>query len=313
MGEGRAPSAESHPFPADKPGPPRLSCLPRASPVPAPRRPAAASCSTHLESVPDGRAATRAPGTDSSSQNGGGGGEGGGARTRERAARPRQASGTERGAGGGGATARTHSHTRAPTPPPAAPRPRGRAAAVGNGATCWRLSATARAPAALALFSPSARGPASPAPTAPASQRLWASLLPGRARLRLSPPRERRKSAAAGADLAWEGNRVSLVSLLPGSFPPPPSSTAWNRSGARPVGPPPEPPMVTASRQSRTGGPRPPTAELREVCHTSRGATGWHGNGAAEPRPLSGQDGRHALWGGLRRGGQEERVSEYIL
>lgn len=83
----------------------------------------------------------------------------GGARTRERAARPRQASGTERGAGGGGATARTHSHTRAPTPPPAAPRPRGRAAAAGNGATCWRLSATARAPVALALFSPSARYP----------------------------------------------------------------------------------------------------------------------------------------------------------
>lgn len=171
MGEGRAPSAESHPFPADKPSP-RAAPVSRArSPVPAPRRPAAASCSTHLESVPDGRAATWAPGTDSSSQNGGGGGErgGGGARTRERAARPRQASGTERGAGGGGATARTHSHTRAPTPPPAAPRPRGRGAAAGNGATCWRLSATARAPAALALFTPSARGPASPAPTAPAS------------------------------------------------------------------------------------------------------------------------------------------------
>lgn len=286
MGEGRAPSAESHPFPADKPGPPRSSCLPRASPVPAPRRPAAASCSTHLESVPDGRAATRAPGTDSSSQNGGGGGEGGSADTRK--GRPAAAGERDRARGGrrrrhGAHTlAHTRSHSTPGRSPPEGPR-------RGRGERCNLLATGGNCKGARGprpLFAQRA-GPASPAPTAPASQRLRASLPPGRARLRLSPPRERRKSAAAGADLAWEGNRVSLVSLLPGSFPPPPSSTAWNRSGARPVGPPPEPPMVTASRQSRTGGPRPPTAELREVCHTSRGATGWHGSGAAEPRQLS--------------------------
>lgn len=207
----------------------------------------------------------------------------------------------------------THSHTRAPTPPPAAPRPRGRAAAAGNGATCWRLSATARAPVALALFSPSARYP----PARP-RRRLQARgsghRLAGARAASPFPTQGTRKSAAAGADLAWEGNRVSLVSLLPGSLPPPPSSEAWNRSGARPVGRQPEPPRVTASRQSRRGGPRPPTAELREVCHTSRGATGWHGNGAAEPWPL-------ALGAGLQtrplgrpgEGSAEERVSAYIL
>lgn len=239
---------------------------------------------------------------------------GGGARTRERAARPRQASGTERGAGGGGATARTHSHTRAPTPPPAAPRPRGRAAAAGNGATCWRLTATARAPAALAP-SPKRAGPRQPVPDGACKTPRHPAIASLRASAPLpSPPEEREKvRQRPGADLAWEAKRVSLVSLLPGSFPPPPSSAAWNRSGTRPVGPPPEPPRVTGSRPSRRGGPRRRSAELREVCHTSRGATGWHGNGAAAPRPLSGPDGRHALWGGLGRGGQRRGVSAYVL
>lgn len=237
---------------------------------------------------------------------------GGGARTRERAARPRQASGTERGAGGGGATARTHSHTRAPTPPPAAPargaarRPRGTVQPVGD---CQQLQGRPR---------PSPPRPACGAPPARPRRRLQTPRLQAIASARASaspfPPEEKEKvRQRRGADLAWEAKRVSLVSLLPGSFPPPPSSAAWNRSGTRPVGPPPEPPRVTGSRPSRRGGPRRRSAELREVCHTSRGATGWHGNGAAAPRPLSGPDGRHALWGGLRRGGQRRGVSAYVL
>lgn len=203
--------------PAPRPAPVSAGQAPgSASSVPALRRFGRSSCgvSFHpLEFVPDGRAATQAPVTDSSSQNGGGG-EGEGTRTRERAARPRRASGTELGAGGGGATARTLSHTRAPTPPPFAPRPRGRATAEGNGATCWRRSATARAAAAPA---PHARraGPATLAPTASAHPRPGkaparaARRRPQGARGFSSPtqayPQEKGEAAAMGADLVALG------------------------------------------------------------------------------------------------------------
>lgn len=221
---------------------------PRArSPVPAPRRPAAASCSTHLESVPDGRAATRAPGTDSElAKWRRRRGRGGSADTRK--GRPAAAGERDRARGGRRRRhgAHTLAHTRShstPRPLPArgaARRPRGTVQPVGD---CRQLQGRPRP-------SPSsrpARGPRQPGPDGACKPaRLRASPPPGRARLLglFSPPegREKKKSAAAAADLAWEGKRVSLVSLLPGSFPPPPSSAAWNRSGARPVGLPPEPP-----------------------------------------------------------------------
>lgn len=166
--------------------------------------------------------------------------EGGGARTRERAARPRQASGTERGAGGGGATARTHSHTRAPTPPPAAPRPRGRAAAAGNGATCWRLSATARAPAALAP-SPSVRGPASPAPTAPANPAARSHRLRPGERAFAFPTRGKRKSAAAAGCRPGLGGKASFFSFSSPWLLPAPAQLG----GLEPLG---NPPRGSAAR-----------------------------------------------------------------
>lgn len=205
---------------------------------------------------------------------------------------------------------RAHTRTHAlPLHPPAAPRPRGRAAAAGNGATCWRLSATARAPSALALFSPSAR-----APPARPRRRLQARAAPGiataGARAASWPffphPRDEKKKKCGSGCRPGLGGKASFFSFSSPWLLPAPAQLR----GLEPLGSPPRgsaaraPEGVTASRQSRRGGPRPPTAELREVCHSSRGATGWHGNGAAEPWPLSGQDGRHALGvgGGLGRG-----------
>lgn len=205
---------------------------------------------------------------------------------------------------------RTHALPLHPRPLPArgaARRPRGTVQPVGD---CRQLQGR---PWPSPSFLP-ARGTRQPGPDGackPAAQGIASA---GARAASPFPTQRTRKSAAAGADLAWEGNRVSLVSLLPGSLPPPPSSAAWNCSGARPVGRQPEPPRVTASRQSRRGGPRPPTAELREVCHTSRGATGWHGNGAAEPWPLALGAGRQTRpLGRPGEGRAEERVSAYIL
>lgn len=129
------------------------------------------------------------------------------------------------------------------------------------------------------------------------------------------PTRGKRKSAAAAGCRPGLGGKASFFSFSSPRLLPAPAQLGGLEplSGTRPVGPPPEPPRVTGSRPSRRGGPRRRSAELREVCHTSRGATGWHGNGAAAPLPLSGPDGRHALWGGLGRRGQRRGVSAYVL
>lgn len=182
--------------------------------------------------------------------------EGGSADTRK--GRPAAAGERDRARGGrrrrhGAHTlAHTRSHSTPGRSPPEGPR-------GGRGERCNLLATVgnckgARGPRPLAQRA----GPRQPGPDGACKPRgSQPSPPPGRARLRLPHPRKEEKvRQRRGADLAWEAKRVSLVSLLPGFFPPPPSSAAWNRSETRPVGPPPEPPRVTGSRPSRRGGPR---------------------------------------------------------
>lgn len=246
MGEGRAPSAESHPFPADKPGPRAAPVSPpRASPVPAPRRPAAASCSTHLESVPDGRAATRAPGTDSElarwrrRRGGGKRGHAKGPPGRGRRAGPSEGRAE---AAPRRAHTRTHALPLHPRPLPArgaARRPRGTVQPVGD---CRQLQGRPRP-------SPSFR-PARGAPPARPRRRLQAprgsgaSPPPRPARLfRLFPhPRDEEKKCSNGCRPGLGGKASFFSFSSPRLLSRPRPAAAWNRLGARPVGPPPEPP-----------------------------------------------------------------------
>lgn len=267
MGEGRAPSAESHPFPADKPGPRAAPVSPpRASPVPAPRRPAAASCSTHLESVPDGRAATRAPGTDSElarwRRRRGGGGSADTRKGRPAAAGERdRARGGRRRRHGAHTLAHTRSHSTPGRSPPEGPR-------GGRGERCNLLATVGNCKGARGprpLFAQRA-GPRQPGPDGACKPRaaLGHRLRRGaRGFFAFFPTRGTRGEKKCGSRCRpGLGGKASFFSFSspPAPFPPPPSR------GLEPLGSPPRgsaaraPRGVTASRQSRRGGPRPPTA-----------------------------------------------------
>lgn len=130
---------------------------------------------------------------------------------------------------------RIHALPLHPRPLPArgaAPRPRGTVQPVGD---CRQLQG--RPPPSPPR--PACGAPAGPAPTAPASPQLQASPPHRASAASPSPPEEKRKKVRQrGADLAWEGKRVSLVSLLPVLLPAPAQLRALEplRSGTRPVG-----------------------------------------------------------------------------
>lgn len=166
-------------------------------------------------------------------------GEGGGSAD-TRKGRPAAAGERDRARGGrrrrhGAHTlAYTRSHSTPGRSPPEGPR-RGRGERCNLLATVGNCKG-ARRPRPLAQR---AGAPAGPAPTAPASPQLQASPPHRASAASPSPPEEKRKKVRQrGADLAWEGKRVSLVSLLPVLLPAPAQLRALEplRSGTRPVG-----------------------------------------------------------------------------